>query len=107
MFHIIQKAYAITADQIGSTFLDLPTTTFGSVSSFLTVVISWILYFAGILAFIFLVYSGILYITSGGSADQQKKAQSGLISAIIGIVIITLSYAILRAVNNLASGGSI
>jgi len=53
---------------------------------------------AGIIAFFYLVYIGILYIVSGGNADQAKKAQQGLINVIIGIIIIALSYVLIRVV---------
>lgn len=108
MIFIVEKARAITADQIGSTFANYsPTVFYPTVSSLLTVIIAWILYFAGILAFVFLVYSGILYVTSGGNTEQQKRAQQGLISAIFGIIIITLAYTILRAVSNTAAVGTL
>lgn len=77
-----------------------PVTIFGLV----TLIITWLLYIAGVLAFIFLVVSGISYITAGGNAEQSKKAQQGLINAIIGIIIITLSFAILRAFGWLTTG---
>jgi uncharacterized membrane protein len=56
---------------------------------------------AGIIAFIYLIYSGILYITSGSSPDQARKAQQGLINVIIGIIIIAISYLVIRVVGNL------
>lgn len=57
---------------------------------------------AGMLAFLFLVYSGILYITSAGDAEKAKKAQMGLINVIIGIVVVSLSYVIVRTVGTFA-----
>lgn len=67
------------------------------------IIINIILYLAGVLALIFLIYDGILYITSGGNADQAKKAQQGLINAIIGIIIIVLSLVIIRSINSFAN----
>lgn len=59
---------------------------------------------AGGAAVLFLIYNGILYITGGGlstigaGADAKKvqKAKDGIINAIIGIVIITSAYTIIR-----------
>lgn len=76
-----------------------------SIFNLVTLIVTWLLYFAGVLAFIFLVVSGIMYITAGGNPEQSKKAQQGLINAIIGIIIITLAFAILRAVGNFATTG--
>jgi len=56
---------------------------------------------AGILAFFYLIYAGILYITAGNNPDQAKKAQAGLINVIIGVIIISLSYLIIRTVGNI------
>ena len=54
----------------------------------------------GALAFIYLLYSGILYVTANGNPEQVKKAQQGILNAIIGIVIIVLAYAIFSAVKS-------
>jgi len=53
---------------------------------------------AGMLAFLYLVYSGILYITSAGDAEKAKRAQTGFINVIIGIIVVSLSYVIVRTV---------
>jgi len=57
---------------------------------------------AGALAFIYLLYSGILYVTANGNPDQAKKAQTGIINAIIGIVIIVAAYFIFTAIRGTA-----
>ena len=66
-----------------------------------TVVIDWILMLAMILAVIYLIVAGIIYITAGGNPDAAKKGQQGIINAIIGIVIISLAYVIAYSVANL------
>ena len=72
-------------------------TTFAGV---ITKVISLILMVAGALAVIYLIYSGILYITAAGNPDAAKKGQQGIINAIIGIIIIVLAFVIASAVVN-------
>ena len=96
------RALAITGAQVGSSIVVAETPL--TVSNLVTLVITWIIYIAGVLAFFYLVYSGILYITAAGNSEQAKKAQIGLINAVIGIIIIVLSYVILRAVVGLALG---
>lgn len=71
---------------------DLPT--------LVTNVINIILFIAGVLAVVYLIYSGILYITAAGNPDAAKKGQQGIINAVIGIVIIVLAFFIARAVAN-------
>jgi len=92
---MIFPLFTITGEQLGGAInvALTPVSIFGLV----TLITTWLLYIAGVLAFIFLVVAGISYITAGGNPEQSKKAQQGLINAIIGIIIISLSFAILRA----------
>jgi len=57
---------------------------------------------AGIIAFFYLLYAGLLYITSGNNPDQAKRAQSAIANVIIGIVVIALSYLLIRVIGNFA-----
>lgn len=58
---------------------------------------------AGAVAFIYLIYSGFLYLTAAGNLDNAKKGQQGIINAIIGIVIIVLAWTIITLVSNTAN----
>ncbi len=52
----------------------------------------------GLIAVIYLIYGGFLYMTSGGSEEQVGKAKNVMMYAFIGIIIIALSYAIVNFV---------
>ncbi len=78
--------------------------TANSWQSLVTKAIGVILAVAGALAVIYLIYSGILYITAAGNPDAAKKGQQGIINAIIGIIIIVAAYFIVGAVVNLGTG---
>ena len=52
----------------------------------------------GVVAVILIIYSGVLWMTAGGSEEQIKKSKKVIIQAIIGIIIITLTYAIIAFV---------
>lgn len=69
--------------------------TWGSLVSAIT---NWILIIAAVIAFFYLIYSGFIYLTAGGNADAAKKGQQGILNAIIGIIIIVLAFAIVRAI---------
>lgn len=47
-----------------------------------------------------LVYAGWMYMTAGGESEQTEKAKTTIRNAIIGLVIVLLSYAIARFVTN-------
>jgi len=88
-------------DAPGITSKDSTTTTslnvlFGNVTNLIALV-------AGMIAFIYLVYSGILYLTAAGNPDSAKKGQQGIINAIIGIIIIVAARAIIGAVSGTTS----
>lgn len=58
-------------------------------------IIETILGIVGILALVMFIYGGILWMTSGGSAEKIKKGKDTIVWAIFGIAFIFLSYAIL------------
>ncbi len=62
---------------------------------------------AGAIAVLYLIYSGILYLTAAGNPDAAKKGQQGVVNAIIGIIIIALSYVIIKAVSGTVGGTTI
>jgi hypothetical protein len=55
---------------------------------------------AGLVAVGYIIYGGIMYTMSQGSPDQTGKAQNTIINALIGLVIATLSVAIVTFVGN-------
>lgn len=72
-------------------------------SSFLLIglaVVDDLLRIAGMVAVGYIIYGGILYVMSQGSPDQTGKAQATVINALIGLVIASLSIAIVTFVGN-------
>ncbi len=64
-------------------------------------VIGWFIGIAGFVAAIFLVYGGILYITSSGDAQKLKKAKDTILYSLIGLAIVGLSVAITAFVSHM------
>jgi len=56
----------------------------------------WLLGLAGALAVVYLIWGGIQYITGGSKGAEAGKGI--IINAIIGIIIILLTYAIISAI---------
>jgi hypothetical protein len=50
---------------------------------------------AGVAAVIFIIWNGIRYITAGGDTEKAKSARTGIINAVIGIVVVIAAYAII------------
>ncbi len=95
----------VLAQDMGALRLNLVSLN-GGWENLIQVIVNWVLILAAVIAFIYLIWSGFIYLTAGGNADNAKKGQQGIINAIIGIVIIVLSYAIMAAVVNFTGGGA-
>ena len=62
---------------------------------------------AGILLFVFLVWGGIEWITSGGDKTKVENARNRITNALIGLAIVALAWAIQALLTNLFGLNSI
>ena len=76
----------------------------GSISSIFRLIINWALAIAFIAAVIVLIYGGFLYITSAGNQDNATKGKTAIVNALIGVVVIVLSYIIVQIVFRFVTG---
>lgn len=72
----------------------------GTLGQNITTVINYFLGLLGLVAVGFLIYSGILMVTAGGNDEQITKARKVIMYAVVGIVIILLSYTIVTFVTS-------
>jgi len=72
----------------------------GTLSDNITQIINYFLGFLGLVAVIFLIYAGILMVTAGGNDEQVGKARKIITYAVVGIVIILLSWTIVTFVTS-------
>jgi type IV secretory pathway VirB2 component (pilin) len=75
----------------------------GTFQDLLMNVISILLLVAGGIAIVFVIIGGYQYMTSAGNEETAEKGKKNVINAIIGIVIILLSYEIITVIANLVS----
>jgi hypothetical protein len=64
----------------------------------LNAVLSFVMVIAALLVFFYLIWGGIEWITSGGDKGQTEKARNKITAAVIGLIILAASYAILTLV---------
>jgi len=69
---------------------------FPNIGSFLSQLLPYILVIAGLVLFIMLIIGGFGLMTSGGSPEKMKAAQGKITSAVIGFIIIFISYWLMR-----------
>lgn len=73
--------------------------TFNCISVVFQNVVNAAFVFAGIVALIIIIYSGIKFIFSGGDPKQIEGARKTLTYAIIGFVVIILSFIIINIIS--------
>src|SRR5262249_30019154 len=66
-------------------------------------IIRIMLFFAGLVAVVFVIIGGYFYVTAQGNEEQAEKGKNTLVNALIGIILIVLSYVIVTVVSNLVS----
>jgi len=72
----------------------------GTLGQNITLIINYFLGILGLVAVAFLIYAGILMVTAGGNDEQIGKARKIITYAVIGIVIILLSWTIVTFVTS-------
>jgi hypothetical protein len=81
---------------------DCSSQTYGNIAcikTYLGNVINGLLAFSGIAAVILICFSGIRLVLSGGDPAKIEKAKKSLTFAIVGFVIILLSYVIVNGIS--------
>lgn len=76
----------------------------GTFSELALGVIQLLLFVSGSLAVLFLIIGGYFYITSGGNEEQAARGRKTITNAIIGLIIIILSYTIVNVIISTLGG---
>lgn len=72
----------------------------GTLGQNITLIINYFLGILGLIAVAFLIYAGVLMVTAGGNDEQIQKSRKIITYAVIGIVIILLSWTIVTFVTS-------
>lgn len=57
-------------------------------------IIRWILGILALLAVVFVIYGGFMWLTSGGDESKIEKAKKIISGAVVGLIIVILAWAI-------------
>jgi len=89
--------------RVGTNY-DSSITRFSDANTFLTAAVDFALNFVAILAIAAIIYGGFLMLTSRGEEEIHKKGIKVVSYAVIGIVLILFSYAIVNTVISFGTG---
>src|SRR3989338_10002125 len=70
-------------------------------------IVNWALIFAAVVAIFIIMFSGIKFLRSGGQEKLVEDARNTLTYAIIGLIIILLSFAIINTISAVTGVGCI
>jgi type IV secretion system pilin len=76
----------------------------GSLRQLVLTMINYFLGFLGILAVIMVIYGGVTYVISAGEDEKMQSAKKIIMYAVIGIIIVLVSFALIRMVINAGIG---
>ncbi len=74
----------------------LPTGFAPNLTALLTSMLSVVIAVVALLVFFYLVWGGFSWITSGGDKGKTEQARGKILAAVIGLIIVASSYAILN-----------
>ncbi len=78
----------------------------GSFRSLALTIVNFFLTFLGLIAVVMIIYGGFLYVTAAGNQEKIESAKKIIMYAVIGIVVILLSFAIVNTVLGAGGGGA-
>lgn len=78
----------------------------GSFREIVLVIVNFILGFLGLVAVLFVIYGGFLYVTSAGNNEKVDQGKKIITYAVVGIVIILISFALINTILGAANPGA-
>ena len=75
-----------------------------SIGDLIKNITDWVLGLSGAVAVLFIIIAGFRYITAHGDSKQTEAAKTALRNAIVGLVIVILSFFIVRIIITVLSG---
>ncbi len=70
-----------------------------SLGTFVSKSISAVIMVAGLATFIYMIYGGVQWVTSGGEKGKLEEARNRITNAILGLAIVAASWAIFRLID--------
>lgn len=76
-----------------------------SAREFVVNVTNFVLSFLGLAAVVVIIYGGFLYVTAGGESEKADKGKKSVMYAVMGIIVVLISYALVNTIIQGAAGG--
>jgi len=78
-----------------------------NLGSIISTALSFVMALAALIVFMYLIWGGIEWITSGGDKSKTESARNKITAAVLGLIVLAASYAILLLMLQVLGLGSI
>lgn len=78
-----------------------------NLGSLISTALSFVMALAALIVFLYLIWGGIEWITSGGDKSKTESARNKITAAVLGLIVLAASYAILLVMLQVLGLGSI
>ena len=68
------------------------------IGGFIAAILQILFIIAGLLVFIYLVWGGLQWLTSGGDSGATQSARDRITAALVGLAIIAIAYALMQII---------
>lgn len=103
----ITSAPAAFAQSTTVSDVDAPDFFFTDVGQLINRALNFVMVLGALLVFMYLIWGGIEWITSGGDKGKTESARNKITSAVIGLIVLAASWAILGLVLRFLGAGDI
>lgn len=81
---------------LGDDNFDFSKLTLADAGKALLTIIDWAIALSGGVALIYIIWGGVEYLTAGGNEEHTKKAKTTITWAVVGLILVITSYAIIK-----------
>lgn len=89
---------AFATDTINIGTIESSTGFAGDLGGVISTLLSFVMAIAALAVFLYLIWGGIQWITSGGEKGKTEEARNKITSAVIGLIVLAASYALLMLI---------
>jgi len=100
-------AFVTSASKVLAAEITRPPFFFDNVGTLISEALNFVMILGALLVFMYLIWGGIEWITSGGDKGKTEGARNKITAAVIGLIVLAASWAILGLVLNFLGAGDI
>lgn len=109
------KSLAVTASALATTAstafaatnIEVPQSFFTDIGDLINRALKFVMVLGALLVFAYLIWGGIEWITSGGDKGKTESARNKITAAVVGLIVLAASYAILVILLNFLGAGDL